>query len=68
VVNYILTLRRGLFRLAAAAGIESPVHFAPSHVCHKSNVGEVMTLDDIMDQVKIRVEDAINRYNKRKTG
>lgn len=68
VVNYILTLRRGLFRLAAAAGIESPVHFAPSHVCHKSNVGEVMTLDDIMDQVKIRVGDAINRYNKRKTG
>ncbi|HET6872628.1 MAG TPA: FMN-binding glutamate synthase family protein [Sporolactobacillaceae bacterium] len=68
VVNYILTLRRGLFRLAAAAGIESPIHFAPSHVCHKSNVGEVMTLEDIMVQVKVRVEDAINRYNKRKTG
>ena len=68
VVNYVLTLRRGLFRLAAAAGIESPVHFAPRHVCHKSNVGEIMTLEDIMDQVRKRVEDAINRYNTRKTG
>lgn len=68
VVNYVLTLRRGLFRLAAAAGIDSPVHFAPRHVCHKSNVGEIMTLEDIMDQVRKRVEDAINRYNTRKTG
>jgi glutamate synthase domain-containing protein 2 len=68
VVNYLLTLRRGLFRLAAATGIESPVLFEPRHISHKSNVGEIMTLEDIMNQVEKRVEDAINRYKARKTG
>src|SRR5699024_7090459 len=30
--NYLLTLRKGLFRLAAAAGLDSPVHFKREHV------------------------------------
>lgn len=35
VTNYVLALRKGLFRLAAAAGLESPVEFGHRHVVYK---------------------------------
>ncbi len=60
VVNYILTLRHGLFRLSAAAGLPSPVLFEPKHISYKNDVGEVQTLVDIKKSIEKRVEDAIS--------
>src|SRR5699024_3027981 len=45
--NYVITLRKGLFRLAAAAGIDSPVHFNREHVIYKDREGRVTSLQDI---------------------
>lgn len=45
--NYIITLREGLFRLAAATGIDSPIHFQPKHVVYKDEKGRAIPLDEI---------------------
>lgn len=67
VVNYVLTLRKGLFRLAAAAGIESPVLFRPEHISFKNDVGEIQTLIDIKKSMEKRIDDAIAYVNEKKT-
>lgn len=48
VANYVLTLRQGLFRTAAAAGLESPVHFSAQNVVYKDEKGRVSPLDTLM--------------------
>ncbi|KMY53328.1 membrane protein [Bacillus sp. FJAT-27231] len=53
--NYLITLRRGLFRLSAAAGIESPIHFEPKHVMHKDDKGVVTSLEDIFHEVERQI-------------
>jgi glutamate synthase domain-containing protein 2 len=45
--NYLITMRKGLFRIAAAAGLESPVHFKREHVVFKDEKGKVWSLEDI---------------------
>lgn len=47
VTNYVLALRQGLFRLAAAAGLESPVEFNHSHVVYKDGKDFTVTLDEL---------------------
>ncbi|WCN38645.1 FMN-binding glutamate synthase family protein [Aneurinibacillus uraniidurans] len=47
VVNYVITMREGLFRLAAAAGIDSPVQFERKHIVFKDDKGTVYPLEDI---------------------
>ncbi|GGB37657.1 FMN-binding glutamate synthase family protein [Virgibacillus dakarensis] len=39
--NYVITLRKGLFRIAAAAGLDSPVKFAKEHVVYKDEKGNI---------------------------
>ncbi|EKN65910.1 glutamate synthase [Neobacillus bataviensis LMG 21833] len=51
VVNYLVTLRQGLFRIAAAAGLDSPVHFHPKHICYKDDKGVVISLEKILDDM-----------------
>jgi glutamate synthase (ferredoxin) len=51
VVNYLVTLRKGLFRLAAAAGIDSPVRFERRHVMFKDEQGRVHSLEEIYQSV-----------------
>ena len=48
VTNYVLALRKGLFRLAAAAGLESPVEFDHRHVVYKDEKGLTTSLDEIV--------------------
>lgn len=62
VVNYLLTLRKGLFRLTAAAGLESPIHFGPHHITFKNDVGEIQSLEDIIESVEQRVDKAMKRH------
>jgi glutamate synthase domain-containing protein 2 len=47
VANYVITMREALFRLAAAAGIDSPVRFSREHVVFKDAKGRVWTLDEV---------------------
>lgn len=45
--NYVISMRRGLFRIAAAAGIESPVYFDKQHIVYKDEKDKVSTLDEL---------------------
>ncbi|MEK3935641.1 FMN-binding glutamate synthase family protein [Sporosarcina sp. FSL W7-1349] len=45
VANYILTMREGLFRMAAAAGLDSPTKFERHHVVYKDERGRVFPVE-----------------------
>ncbi|MFC5590838.1 FMN-binding glutamate synthase family protein [Sporosarcina soli] len=45
VTNYILTMREGLFRIAAAAGLDSPTKFERHHVVYKDDRGRVFPVE-----------------------
>lgn len=47
VANYLITMRKGLFRLSAAAGLTSPVQFRPEHILFKDEKGAVQSLREI---------------------
>ncbi|WP_312755815.1 FMN-binding glutamate synthase family protein [Rummeliibacillus suwonensis] len=55
VVNYLITLRKGLFRIGAAAGIDSPVHFKPEHIMYKDDKGVVTSLETILQKIKQQI-------------
>ncbi|WP_102691701.1 FMN-binding glutamate synthase family protein [Rummeliibacillus pycnus] len=55
VVNYLLTLRKGLFRISAAAGIESPVYFQPKHIMFKDDKGVVISLENILQDIQKQI-------------
>ena len=48
VANYLISLRKGLYRAAAAAGLESPIHFEPKHIMYRDEKGVVIPLEKIM--------------------
>ncbi|TCP19000.1 glutamate synthase (ferredoxin) [Scopulibacillus darangshiensis] len=62
VTNYLITLRRGLFRMSAAAGIDSPIHFGRHHITFKDDKGRIISLEDIYESVEERVKKAMQRY------
>lgn len=45
VTNYILTMREGLFRVAAAAGLDSPTKLDRHHVVYKDERGRVFPVE-----------------------
>lgn len=45
--NYLISMRKGLFRIAAAAGLDSSVHFTSEHIVYKDEKGKVWSLEDI---------------------
>lgn len=45
VTNYILTMREGLFRIAAAAGLDSPTKLERHHVVYKDERGRVFPVE-----------------------
>lgn len=49
--NYVITMRKGLFRLAAAVGLDSPVHFSKDHIIYKDETGHVWSLDEIYQSI-----------------
>lgn len=54
--NYLISMREGLFRLAAAAGLDSPVHFQSEHVVYKDEKGKVWSLSEIYESVVEKVD------------
>lgn len=55
VANYLITMRKGLFRIAAAAGLSSPVQFSPKHVVFKDERGVVHSLETIMRDIEKQI-------------
>jgi len=55
VTNYLITLRKGLFRLSAAAGVDSPVHLTRENIVFKDDKGVVQSLEDIYQQINDHV-------------
>ena len=55
VANYVVTLRKGLFRIAASAGLESPIHFQPKHIMYKDDKGVVTSLETILQEIKYKL-------------
>ncbi|WP_077328221.1 FMN-binding glutamate synthase family protein [Virgibacillus siamensis] len=49
--NYLITMRKGLFRIAAASGLNSPVHFSKEHIVYKDDKGKTWSLDDIYESM-----------------
>ncbi|WP_019241590.1 MULTISPECIES: FMN-binding glutamate synthase family protein [Bacillus] len=47
VCNYVVSLREGLYNLAAAAGINSPTKFEQKHIAYKDEYGRVFSLEEI---------------------
>jgi glutamate synthase domain-containing protein 2 len=47
VMNYILSMRYGLYTLAAAVGIDSPRKFTRDHIIYKDEVGKTVKLSDL---------------------
>ncbi len=47
VTNYILTMREGLYRVAAAAGLDSPTKFNSEHIVYKDEHGRVYKVENL---------------------
>ncbi|MFJ8256723.1 FMN-binding glutamate synthase family protein [Peribacillus asahii] len=56
VVNFLVTLRKGLFRISAAAGLDSPVHFQPKHIMYKDDKGVVTSLEHILHDINRQID------------
>ncbi|MCM3090425.1 MULTISPECIES: FMN-binding glutamate synthase family protein [unclassified Cytobacillus] len=52
VCNYVISLREGLYNLAAAAGIDNPTQFERKHIVHKDKFGRVSPIEDILHAAK----------------
>lgn len=48
VCNYVISLREGLYNLAAAAGIESPTQFKRKHIVYKDELGRLVPLEEVI--------------------
>ncbi|WP_396125441.1 FMN-binding glutamate synthase family protein [Bacillus sp. Marseille-Q3570] len=47
VCNYMLSLREGLYNLAASVGVESPTQFTMDHIVFKSRNGKMISMNDM---------------------
>lgn len=47
VANYLISLRKGLFRMTASSGLESPVQFSQEHIMFKDQSGYIRSLEEI---------------------
>lgn len=54
--NYVITLRNGLFRIAAAAGLPSPVQFTAKHIMYKDDHGIIYPLEQILNDMEKQIE------------
>jgi glutamate synthase domain-containing protein 2 len=47
VMNYIISMRFGLYTLAAASGLTSPRHFTREHIIYKNEYGRTLKLSEL---------------------
>ncbi|WP_085523678.1 FMN-binding glutamate synthase family protein [Tuberibacillus sp. Marseille-P3662] len=56
VTNFVTTLRKGLFRLAASTGVDSPVKIRLQHIVYKDQEGVLHTLEEIYGAIREKVD------------
>lgn len=57
VMNYILSMRQGLFALAAACGVDSPRKLTREHIVFKNEYGRTVRLSELFPVVAALTED-----------
>lgn len=62
VANYLITMRKGLFRVAAAAGVQSPTQLRPRHLTFKDVDGNVGSMDEYYQIIDDNIANAIKRH------
>lgn len=50
--NYVISMRKALYRIAAAAGVDSPVYLNEKHVVYKDEKGKTWSLKDIYQPIE----------------
>lgn len=48
----MISLREGLYNLAAAAGIDNPTQFERKHIVHKDKFGRVFPIEELLHSAK----------------
>src|SRR5699024_5257629 len=56
VANYLITLRQGLFRLAAVEGLKTPTKITAKHIMYKDNERSVHSLKTMMEDIHQKVQ------------
>lgn len=46
MTNYVISLHQGLFNIAAAVGVESPVQISKGHIIIKKKDGALKSIND----------------------
>ena len=49
--NYVISMRKGLFRLAAASGLDTPTKFTRDHIVYRDEKGRTWSLDEIYQSI-----------------
>lgn len=52
VANYVMSLRAGLFNVAAAAGVESPTMLERKHLTHKDIQGRISSVGSMLHKIE----------------
>lgn len=52
VANYVMSLRAGLFNIAAAAGVESPTMLERKHLTHKDIQGRISSVGSMIHKIE----------------
>lgn len=52
VTNYVTSLRAGLFNVAAAAGVDTPVKIERKHLVYKDDQGRISSVDSMLQQIQ----------------
>ena len=52
MTNYVTSLRAGLFNVAAAAGVDTPVKIERKHLVYKDDQGRISSVDSMLQQIQ----------------
>ncbi|WP_100331998.1 FMN-binding glutamate synthase family protein [Bacillus xiapuensis] len=57
VANYVIAMRKGLYNIAAAAGLDNPTQFAPQHIIFKDSYGRTLSVQELLDKEQAEREE-----------
>lgn len=53
--NYLISLRKGLYRVSAAAGLDSPIQFSEKNIMYKDEAGLIQPLEKMMATIQKQI-------------
>lgn len=66
VANYIVSLREGLFNIAAAAGVPSPAELSEEHLMYRTPSGQLMTGSEFKKSLLSEAPNLVNVHTETK--